>query len=393
MGSTDEQLTAPSPSPVETTEQTPTTAPDAPATPAAEATPPAAPNLEQITEALAAGRFPDEPAPAAEPATSPEPVPAVVDPVKAVETDGASKPADPDTVYDAEGDLTPADIDPKFTKIRERVEKQQANLREARKEAQFSRMLKDVAESGNLQPNDVAWLLTTAAAANVGDPAAQAELAALVQRQGWAKALPPAPATTPAAPAVDPAQALKVRADEVYQTKFKAKVDAMKMDEDVARELATELATTALSQQQTPPPAPSAPAAQAPQQRVPATVDQMLAQAANQEMDRIDAAMQKSIPPERWKQVFAKANELVAADRKAGKFNPNPVTWVADWQAKLREAQIALNPAPAKPPAAGNSMRPSTGASQPGAAKSGREASLAAVAEALRRGDLDSLPY
>jgi hypothetical protein len=299
---------------------------------------------------------PKSEAPSAEPTTETEPVSKDPDPVEPPKADAE------DSTLDEPDDFDVNEIDPKFTKIRARVEKQQAKLREARQEAQFGRMVQSVAKAGGLDPNAAAWWIQKGAAANAGDPMAQAELAEFFDKSGWRPKNAPAPEPVrQEAPKVD----LKAQSEEIYKAHFAEKVKKLQMDEDVAREAADAWAASVAPKpahsQPTPVPQPVQ-QTQLPQQSNTRTEADIIKSAVFAEMDRLDAAYKRALGDEKFKLVQQEATRLVEEDRKAGRLNQNPATWYADWQAKLKIAQTSLNKtaAPAKPKI-DSGIRPSNG--------------------------------
>ena len=247
----DEIKEVPGPSPVQDDSQQATS----PAVDAAESHREAV--LESVAESLKAGTFDGEPV--AE--TKPE---APASKGEKPQSDPAEPPApkaaeeDPDAAYDDPDDLTPDEVDPKFTKIRERIQRQQAKLREARKELDSHRKVREATKQAGFDDQfHEKWNLL-GARANLGDPAAIEELGTLITSAGFKPKV-----ETPKPPAID--------ADAIYSEIFKPRVDAYKMDEDAAREAARALAAKLGSTPSAPVPAPvpQAPAPSQPQSQIP----------------------------------------------------------------------------------------------------------------------------
>lgn len=351
---------------------------------------------EALAESLRKGTLDDSapseptpPAPASEPPKAEDPP----QPSKPTEpTKAPEKPAapaeDPLAAYDEPDDLRPDEVDPKFTKIRERIQRQQAKLRETRQN--IERLQQRIAPALQAGFDDDAvddWLLL-GARANLGDPAALHELASRLQAAGFK--MPEAAPAAPQAPPKPAGQPTPAQVEEIYKRHFQPHVAAYRMDEEAAREAATSMAASLLTppapsqpQQQVPPaPAPQAPTGPARQQ------DPIQARVL-QSMDQMDAQYAKTVPE--WTRVKALADSLVAADLKAGK-RLDPLLWPSDWAQKVRLAQVQVM----KEKQAGNrpavsvtdtSLRPGR---QPGAAPSANP--KADIEAALRAGNLDALP-
>jgi len=338
-----------------------------------------------------------EPAPAAPAAEPPKAEAPPTAPSKPAEPPKAGeKPAapadDPLAAYDDPDDLRPDEVDPKFTKIRERIQRQQAKLRQTRQELERNKQrIAPALEAGFDEDAVDDWLLL-GARANLGDPAALQELAARLSAAGF-KFQPAAPAApaTPEPRAPQPAKPTDAQVEAIYQRHFKPRVDSYRMDEEAAREAAAELAANMLAG--TPAPAPSQPHTQvpapaAPQAPAPAAKQDPIQTRVLASMDQMDQQYAKTVP--NWDKVRALADDLVKADIKAGK-KLDPLLWPSDWAQKVRlaqvkvmqEAQAASRPAVTT---TDTSLRPARNGA-PGASNP-----MDGIAAALRAGNLDALP-
>jgi hypothetical protein len=361
----------PSPAPTAEPASPPVETPDAAADAAREAA------LTKVQEDLKAGTLGDEPpAPPAQDKAPEKPAPAA---------DASKTEVDPDAAYDDPDDVREDEVDPKFTKIRERIQKTRGALRETRKQlAQHEARRSITKQAGFDDAAHEEWIML-GARANMGDPEAIAELGQRLLRAGFQP-----PAQTPA---VSDDEAIEAEAEAIYEAKFAAKVKAYKMDEDAARELALEMAEAKapIRQAAPQPPAPSQPQSQIPPQPAPAGPDP-ITRAALGTIQQTNATYAKNLP--NWKDVEALATEMVHRDRAQG-VRLHPLQWLADWQTKVRAAQVHLARSAIPAPAVqvrDTGMRPGRGA---GAAPSGadpRSARMADIQAALASGNLDALP-
>jgi len=360
--------------------------------PAAEPTPPPAEApanedaareaaLASVAEQLKAGTFEDEP-----------PAPPVQDKAPEKPADKQAPPAptdepvDPDAAYDDPEDVREDEVDPKFTKIRERIQKTRGSLRETRKQLAQHEAIRSITKQAGFDDDAYREWNLLGARANMGDPEAIAELGRRLLAAGF-KAPEAAPA--PQAPDID------AEAEAIYKAKFAPKVKAYQMDEDVARELARDLAESKIKQAPpAPTPAPSQPQSQVPQQPAPQRPGpDPITAAALGTVNQANAEYAKALP--NWKEVEALATQMVHADRKRG-VNLHPLQWLADWQAKVRAAQVHLARKAAPQPAVqvrDTGIRPGRGPATPaGTGADPRATRLSDIKAALASGNLDALP-
>lgn len=321
---------------------------------------------------------------------SPEPeAPAAPVPPKADTPPPAPAPVvDPAEAFDLPDDLRPDEIDPKFTKIRGRIEKMQASMRDTRKELAEHKKLRETAKLAGFDDGAYEDWVLLGTRANLGDVAAIRELNRRVRASGVPlEDAPPAP-PAPVVPQISDA-------DAIYQKHFKPRVDAFQMDEAAARDAAKDLAAglRPATPSPAPPPALSHPHTQVPQTRPP-VVDSIKSR-VEAHMEQKDAEYAKTVP--NWVAVKAEADRLVLADVAAGK-RLDPVMWPADWDQKVRIAQMAVvkkQQAAAQPAVrvADTSLRPSRGGgSPPTNGKLTNDERRAAIAAAMSSGNLDNLP-
>jgi hypothetical protein len=344
---------------------------------------------EDLAEKLKAGTLdeplaaPTDPKPEVKKPTSETP-PAPAAGEKAPE---AKAEEDPDAAFDDPEDMNPDEVDPKFTKIRERIQKQQAKLREARKTLAGHDKLRKAAEHAGFDGQKFEDWVLLGARANTGDPLAVNELARRLRMTAPHLFEAPQAKEQSAAPS-------EADIEKVYQTRFKPKVDAYQMDEAAGRELAKEWVAERAPAR----PAPSQPQQQIPQQQQPqqqAPQGDPVKTRALAYMDNLDAGYAKAIP--NWKEVKELADSLVTKDIQAGK-TQDPMMWPADWQEKVSQAQKLLvkRKQEATGPAvrvADTTLRPSRGAGgPPSSTPQSKKDSLNAIAAALASGNLDNLP-
>jgi len=366
----------PSPAPVADTTPPPTEAPttDDSAREAA---------LTAVADQLKAGTFEGEPAPPAPKAPEAKPAP----PAPKAE----DEQVDPDAAYDDPDDVREDEVDPRFTKIRERIQKTRSSLREARKAAADHEAVRSITRQAGF--DDAAhreWNLL-GARANMGDPEAIAELGSRLLKAGFKLPEQAAPPAYPQADDLDTeADDLDTEADAIYKAKFEAKVKAYQMDEDVAHELARDFARAKLARAPQPPApsqhhnqAPPAPQAQGPDP---------ITRAALGTIQQTNAGYAKALP--NWAQVEALATQMVMADRQKG-INLHPLQWLADWQTKVRAAQVHLARKATSQPAVqvrDTGLRPGRGASPVPQGADARAARMHDIQAALASGNLDALP-
>lgn len=189
---------------------------------------------EEAEAAPAAQPDPAPPTPEAEkpPEQPPE------EPAKGTEEPEAAKPpeAEPPKMpelpsvrhpHAREDDPTVDDVDPKFTKIRSRFEKQTALLHEAREAGKYGIEIQEFAKANGIKPEDVAALLRESVNLRKGDKETLKAVAAQLQQHGVKLAEDPRAADL---------------AEKLYQERFAASVEAKQITPSYARKLADDAA-------------------------------------------------------------------------------------------------------------------------------------------------------